>query len=190
MKRIMMIATVLVAALTASAQNDDLKNEIGVYYGIGSASNLFSLFSEVFTLSTEQDSFWGPIGVEYYHHVTPVVAVGCMASIAGCSWKSGSITNSTDPTNWSSKYITVMPSVKFNWFRRDHFGLYSSLSAGAMFMSNNISDNAKKESASTAWFMWQVTPIGTEFGGQAFRGFVEAGIGEKGVLCAGLRYKF
>ena len=69
MKKLMMIATMLVAALTASAQNDNLKNEIGIYYGVGSASDLFSVFSEVFTFATEQDSFWGPVGVEYYHHV-------------------------------------------------------------------------------------------------------------------------
>ena len=188
MKKLMMIATMLVAALTASAQNDNLKNEIGIYYGVGSASGLFSVFSEVFTFATEQDSFWGPVGVEYYHHVTPVVAVGCVASIAGCSWKSGSDTNTT---GWSSKYITVMPSVKFNWLRRNHFGMYSSLSAGAMFMSNDIDDNKDyKKSDSTTWFMFQVTPIGAEFGGTAFRGFVEAGLGEKGLLCAGLRYKF
>ena len=39
-------------------------------------------------------------------------------------------------------------------------------------------------------FMFQATALGAEFGGEAFRGFVEAGLGEKGVLCAGLRYKF
>ncbi len=27
-------------------------------------------------------------------------------------------------------------------------------------------------------------------GGSAFCGFVEAGVGEKGLFCAGLRYKF
>lgn len=188
MKQILIIATMLVASLTASAQNDDLKNEIGIFYGAGSASNVFSVFSEVFTFATEQDCFWGPAGVEYYRHVSPVVAVGCVAAVAGCSWKTGSNPSNTD---WSTLYITVMPSVKFNWLRRNHFGLYSSISAGAMFMSNDISHpNAVKESEPTTWFMCQLTPIGTEFGGQAFRGFVEAGLGEKGIFCAGLRYKF
>jgi hypothetical protein len=32
--------------------------------------------------------------------------------------------------------------------------------------------------------------LGVEFGSEAFRGFVEAGLGEKGEICAGLRYKF
>jgi hypothetical protein len=33
--------------------------------------------------------------------------------------------------------------------------------------------------------------VGVFYGaGSAFRGFVEAGVGEKGLFCAGLRYKF
>jgi hypothetical protein len=39
-------------------------------------------------------------------------------------------------------------------------------------------------------FIFQATAVGAEFGGERFRGFVEAGVGEKGLLCAGLRYKF
>ena len=182
MKKLMFIATMLVAALTASAQNDDLKDEIGVYYGFGSASDLFSTFSQIFTFEGDQESFWGPVGVEYYHHVTPVVALGGIASIAGCKWGKD--------TDYSSKYITVMPSVKFNWYRRDHSGLYSSLSAGAMFMNHNVEDSHVKDSKSTTWFMWHVTALGYEVGGEAFRGFGELGLGEKGLVCLGLRYKF
>ena len=48
MKKLMMIAAMMVAALTASAQNDDLKNEFGVYYGFGAASDIFSSFGHAF----------------------------------------------------------------------------------------------------------------------------------------------
>ena len=47
MKKLMMIAALMVAALTASAQNDDLKNEFGVYYGFGAASDIFSVSTMV-----------------------------------------------------------------------------------------------------------------------------------------------
>ena len=36
---------------------------------------------------------------------------------------------------------------------------------------------------------WQASLIGVEFGG-AFRGFVEVGTGEQGIILGGLRYKF
>jgi len=181
MKKMMMIATMMVAALTASAQDDDLKNEIGVYYGFGSASDIVSTvatsISSAFSHS-DQSGFWGPVGVEYYYHVTPVVGVGAMASIAGCKW-GGNSENKT-------KYYTVMPAVKFNWLRKTHFGIYSGLAAGVMI----VSDSYKDESKSKAIFMGHVTALGAEFGGQQFRGFTELGFGERGLLTLGLRYKF
>jgi hypothetical protein len=73
--------------------------------------------------------------------------------------------------------------------------MYSAISAGVMFVSVNCNDNAKAadpdaKDETLASFMFQATAVGAEFGGEQLRGFVEAGIGEKGQLCAGLRYKF
>lgn len=96
---LMVIAAMMV---TTNVNAQDEKNEIGVFYGFESASNIFSVFTSAFAAAAgDQSSWWGPIGAEYYYHLTPGVAVG-----------------------------------------------------------------------------------------GNFRGFVEAGLGEKGVLCAGLRYKF
>ncbi|MBP3767246.1 MAG: hypothetical protein J6I31_03050 [Prevotella sp.] len=188
MKKLMLIAALVVASVSAHAQNDELKNEIGVYYGFMSASNYGWLLSGAFSAafsSSSQDKFWGPIGVEYYHHVTPAVALGGVASIAGCQWSNDHL---------KSKYIAVMPSVKLNWLRKNHWGLYSSASAGVLIVSDKVSSDyngeKKVESDNSACFMFHVSALGVEAGGEAFRGFVEAGFGEKGILCAGLRYKF
>lgn len=54
-------------------------------------------------------------------------------------------------------------------------------------MMATVSVNAQDETKSI--FMFQATALGLEFGGNV-RGFVEAGVGEKGLLCAGLRYRF
>ena len=54
-------------------------------------------------------------------------------------------------------------------------------------MMATVSVNAQDETVTT--FMFQATALGLEFGGNV-RGFVEAGVGEKGLLCAGLRYRF
>ena len=179
-----MIAALMVAALTASAQNDDLKNEFGVYYGFGAASDIFSAFAHAFSFSSDdQHGYWGPIGVEYYYHTSPVVAIGGVASIAGCKW-------GNDSEDFSSKYITLMPSVKFNWLRKRNFGMYSSLSAGVMFMSHNIDDKYVTDKNKNVLFMAQGTPLGMEFGSETFRGFTEFGLGEKGLITLGLRYKW
>ncbi len=190
-KFLMMVAVAMMTVVNVNAQ-DELKNEIGVFYGTGSASNLFSVYTSAFAAAAgDQSSFWGPIGVEYYYHVTPVVGLGAVAAYASCKAED----EKTHKDDLSEKFITVMPSVKFNWLRKKNFGMYSGLSAGVMFLSVSPNDNAKAadpdaKSETLVSFMFQATALGAEFGSETFRGFVEAGLGEKGVLCAGLRYKF
>ena len=183
MKKLFVMMARMMAALTVNAQNDDLKNEIGVYYGFASASNIASSIGTAFNWdSSDQTGFWGPVGIEYYRHLTPVVAVGAVASIAGCTWSKND--------DFSSKYYTVMPSVKFNWLRKNHFGMYSGVSAGIMIHSATKKVNGNKDTDSSVNFMFQLTGIGAEVGGEHVRGFAEFGVGEKGILCAGVRFKF
>ena len=191
MKKFFVTMCVALLSMCAQAQ-DDPKNEIGVFYGFGSASDLFSIITSAISAAAgDQSSFWGPIGVEYYYHVSPVVGVGAVAAYAGCKAED----EKTRQNDLTETFLTVMPSVKFNWLRKKNFGLYSGLSAGAMFISVKCNDHAKaadpnaKDETATV-FMFQATALGAEFGGEQFRGFVEAGLGEKGMLCAGLRYKF
>jgi len=190
-KIFVMAVAAMMATLSVNAQ-DELKHEVGVFYGFESASNVFSVITSAISAAAgDQSSFWGPVGVEYYYKVSPVVGLGAVAAYAGCKAED----DKTHKEDLTESFLTVMPSVKFNWLRKKHFGMYSALSAGAMFVSVKCNDNAKaadpdaKDETVTS-FMFQATAIGAEFGGEQFRGFVEAGVGEKGVLCAGLRYKF
>ncbi|MBO4719383.1 MAG: hypothetical protein J5658_05865 [Prevotella sp.] len=190
MKKI--ILTMCVALFGMGVQAQEQKHEIGVFYGFESASNIFSIFTSAISAAAgDQSSFWGPIGLEYYYHVSPVVGVGAVAAYAGCKAED----EKTHKDDLTETFVTVMPSVKFNWLRKKNFGMYSALSAGAMFASVKCNDNAKaadsnaKDETVTV-FMFQATALGAEFGGEQFRGFIEAGAGEKGLLCAGLRYKF
>lgn len=184
--------TMCVALLAMSVQAQDQKHEIGVFYGAGSASDIFSSVTNSFAAAAgDQSSFFGPIGVEYYYHLTPVVALGGVAEFASCKAED----DKTHSKDLNEKFITVMPSVKFNWLRKNHFGMYSALSLGVMFLSLSCENNVKAmdpdaKDETLAAFMFQVTALGAEFGGEQFRGFVEAGVGEKGLFCAGLRYKF
>jgi hypothetical protein len=190
-KFLVVMAAIMMTAMSVNAQ-DEQRSEIGVFYGTGSASNILSVFSTMFSAAVgDQSSWWGPVGVEYYYHLTPVVAVGGVGVIAGCK----AIDEKTNEKDLTQTYITLMPSVKFNWLRKKNFGLYSAVSAGVMFASISIDSSVKtsdpeaKDETLTS-FMFQATALGAEFGSTKFRGFVEAGLGEKGTLCAGLRYKF
>lgn len=191
MKRLflMVVATIMVT-MNTNAQ-DEPKNEIGVFYGVESASNIISVLTSSFAAAAgDQGSWWGPIGAEYYYHISPVVAVGGVAVYASCKAED----EKTNTEDLSETFITLMPSMKFNWLRKKSFGMYSALSAGVMFASMSVNDAAKKadpdaKDETITHFMFQATALGIEFGGN-LRGFVEAGLGEKGTLCAGLRYRF
>ncbi|MCR4920019.1 MAG: hypothetical protein K5928_09475 [Prevotella sp.] len=191
MKRLFILAVAALMATIGVKAQDELKHEIGVFYGVGSVSNVLSAFSSAFAAAAgEQSSWWGPIGVEYYYHVTPVVGVGGVAEYATCK----AIDDVAHVKGLTETFISVMPSVKFNWLRKKHFGMYSGLSAGVIFFKVAADDavkagNPEAKDESRATVIFNATAVGAEFGGTAFRGFVEAGFGEKGVLCAGLRYK-
>jgi len=192
MKKILLMAVAAVMATMGVSAQDELKHEVGVFYGVGSASDVISVYTSSFAAAAgDQSSWFGPIGLEYYYHLTPVVGLGAVAEYTKCK----AIDEKANVEGLNETFITFMPSVKFNWLRKNHFGMYSGLSAGVMICSMSV-DNIVKASDPDAIdetltsFMFQVTALGTEFGGSAFRGFVEVGVGEKGVLCAGLRYKF
>ena len=184
--------TMCVALLSMNIQAQEQKHEVGVFYGAGSASDVFSIITSSISAAVgDQSSFWGPVGVEYYYNVSPALGIGGVAAYAGCK----AMDDKTHAEDLTEKFITVMPSVKFNWLRKKNFGMYSALSAGVMFASVSCNDNAKKndpnaKDETVTTFMFQATALGAEFGGEQFRGFIEAGVGEKGLLCAGLRYKF
>lgn len=191
MKKILvMLVVALMTTMNVIAQ-DDTQHEIGVYYGFASASDVLSIItSSISAAAGDQSSFFGPIGVEYYYHVSPVVAVGGLASYATCKAED----KKTKKDDLTESFITIMPSVKFNWLRSNGFGMYSSLSAGLMFLSVSFDDSVKAadpdaKEETKAKFMFHATALGVEFGGN-LRGFAELGFGEKGLLCAGLRYKF
>ena len=78
-----MAVAAMMATLSVNAQ--DFKHEVGVFYGFESASNVFSLVTSAISAAAgDQSSFWGPVGVEYYYNISPVVGLGAVAAYAGC----------------------------------------------------------------------------------------------------------
>ena len=186
-KIILMIVAAMMATLSLKAQSYEPKNEIGVYYGFGSASDIVSTYAGAFSFSSDdQSGFWGPIGIEYFYHVSPVVGVGAVASIAGCKY---------DHSSFKANYYTVMPAVKFDWLRQKNYGLYSKLAFGLTYMyeqEKQDNQNGEKELHSDSKVMgnFQASLLGIEAGSEKFRGFAELGVGEQGIFVAGCRYKF
>ncbi|MBO7139943.1 MAG: hypothetical protein J6W19_05150 [Prevotella sp.] len=178
MKKVfLMVVASMMATMSINAQ-DEWQNEISVAYGAGSNTDIVSSIG-VGMFSGKQTSYWGPVSLEYFRYVQSRLAIGAVAAVGGCSWE--------NYNNASSTYYTLMPAVKYNWLVKSHFGMYSKVAAGITMGVESDDDNKKDDTLTT--FNWQASLLGMEFGG-AFRGFVELGLGEQGIILGGLRYKF
>lgn len=90
----------------------------------------------------------------------------------------------------------VLPTAEFVYFKRRLVELYGSASAGVNLVRHSETPKtdagkiaAKKESFDPS-FAYQVNPIAVRVGNDRVGGFVEAGIGHKGFLTAGVNVKF
>lgn len=203
MKKVLLLVVALtMATVSVKAQEEDydLRHEVSISYGALSCSQILDAFRAVYDMwaGAQLDgrtSIVGPISAEYYYHIEDWFAVGGIVAFGRTSqdiFYYDEVGGGKIGKDYNT-YYTVMPSVKFNWFRREHFGLYSKVAAGVTIR------NMKAVSLDPRWqtynetlthFNFQATAIGAEFGGVNFRGFVELGMGEQGVALAGLRWRF
>ena len=199
-KILLMVVATIMATASLKAQNEDLKHEIGISYGLGVScigdgiGNALGngLWDSATGYKWENDKQFGTLGIEYFYHLDdPKMAVGAIATYAQYGEDVVKKSTGLKTGERMRRYIALMPSMKYYWVNKNSFGLYSKLAAGAMLLADKTSDSEinKKENGSKMYFMWQVSALGIEFGGK-FRGFIEAGVGEQGIVLGGLKYKF
>lgn len=198
MKKIIAFVTIFAVALGSafSAQGQEFKHELGISYGALSNSQIIDDYEgailtglSVGGVSFGHDHYVGPISVDYFYHINPLVGVGAIASIGFNNQdviEEGGVNGKV-----KHQYYTLMPAVKLDWFRRDKFGMYSKLAVGATLRNENYDpETGESDSDSELHVNWQASLIGFELGGVQTRGFLELGTGEQGILVLGLRHKF
>lgn len=204
MKNKFLFAAILVAcafmSMPAQAQDEEEpRHEIAISYGAMPNSIWIDFFSKIgagiFGESSKNDHYVGPLGLEYFYHTSPLVGVGAVAVFANNN--EDAFRNEQIKNHRLRSYFTFMPSVKFNWLRKDIWGLYSKVAVGASVA--RFSDQAYNESGkltgeknitNDVFFNFQASLIGVEVGNQQVRGFAELGIGEQGIILGGARFKF
>lgn len=187
--------------MPAQAQDDaeEPRHEIAVSYGAVPNSIWIDVFSKVgagiFGESSKNDHYVGPLSLEYYYHTSPLVGVGAVAIFA--SNNEDSFRKERINSHKLRSYYTLLPSVKFNWLRKNSWGLYSKVAVGASvarFSDQAYNENGKltgeKNITNDVFFNFQASLIGVEAGNQQVRGFAELGVGEQGIILGGVRYKF
>ena len=195
----MMAAVALMTAMSVNAQSgyEDTKHEVGISYGVLSNTTWLSIGDAMGTTVTfgavryDDGNFTGPIAVEYFYHLSPVIGLG---AIGAYTRETKDIFIINDKYGEAKNtFFTVMPAAKFNWLRKKNFGMYSKVGAGLTFASKKedySKGSVENQSENKVGFNFQVSALGIEAGSETFRGFVELGVGEQGVALAGVRVKF
>ena len=204
----MMKIKCLLAALAFSSifclpvqAHDDMetRHEVAVSYGTIPNSIWIDVYTDLipamFGETHKTKNRIGPIGLEYYYHTSSLIGVGAVAVFN--TNKMDTFYKEVQSSLITRSYFSFLPSVKFNWLRKEHWGLYSKVAAGVTYakfnekyydeLGKNIDDKA---TANDIVFNFQATAIGIEAGSSHVRAFTEFGIGEQGIALAGVRYKF
>lgn len=196
MKKTVAVLLCLTLAFGAYAKNDHDKNEITLTYGQATVPQFAYLvggaLGVVFTLghfTFENTHLVGAAGLEYVHYVNNWLGLG---GLVLCDYMTAdAYTVASDGTKtpngkYKFGFASAMPVMKFAWLNRAHVGLYSKLAFGVGLTFDNGSESLKDNLTLSG----QLTPIGFEFGGESFRGFLEAGLGMQGLVCGGVRWLF
>lgn len=186
-------------------------NEVSLSYGRVSIPSFAYTFGGIFgaafgfgSIKPEQMYSVGAISAEYMRYVHPHVAVGggltyeiynlTFSHKVGTDEGGNAIYKADKPS--LNHIVSIMPAVKFPWFSYPHVSMYSKVAGGFMVIHNpgytaekDGKTETKDASTQVNWAM-QATPIGVDFGGTNFRGFVDLGVGMQGLIIAGLRYNF
>lgn len=194
---VMALCSVMPVQAQDIEQNDEPRNELAVGYGVASTSNVLDVFVDVvsamFGARYQNERFIGPFSAEYFYHVSPLVGVG---GIGVFNHHTQDVLQDEQVTGKrTSNYFTVLPAVKFNWLRKQSWGMYSKLGVGytraeAKTTGNDPSGTYTKESTSSNLFNFHVSLVGFEAGNRSVRGFAELGFGEQGVIHGGIRFRF
>ena len=196
-KFFLMAVAAMMATMSVNAENgyEYKKHEVALSYGVYSNSQILDFLENVncimFGAQLKNEKYFGPVTAEYFYHVNKWLGVGGLFTYGQ---------NKQDVYNLGTKdgkdvfrYISLLPAVKFDWFRRKHYGLYSKIGLGATFRNEKYTSDtnaANNDSNADVHLNWQLSALGVEAGGSSLRGFVELGFGEQGIAVIGLRYKF
>lgn len=190
---IALVAFGIFTCITAQAQ----KNEINVSYGLVSTNSFSEIFAESilegFTgglHSFKNFKSSGSINLDYYRAISKNLKVGgalVYEQVSRDSYFDKKFNGKTE-----TNYISVMPQIKFLYIAKPAFELYSGLAAGASLRYeeyNSTDQGVKSQKESDIFFAFQANLLGIRVG-KKLAGFAELGFGNKGILNAGISYRF
>ena len=121
--------------------------------------------------------FVGNYSLSYTYQERRWLQYGGMATFGASTCWRRDVATGEKIENLSQYCLSIMPTVRFNWFYREAVQLYSSVSVGV------VTD------FDSAYLWGDATLLGCSFG-RKFFGFAEFGLGISGWARAGVGYRF
>lgn len=196
------------------------KHEIGVSVGTAANSEILGAIADLTELvvsatvtavitgghytghySYSDGRYIPTLAAEYYYHPKAWLGLGGLVSFNGVTkdmyvnWKDQDTgVNHKEKTGLAKRHnVSIIPTVKFDWLRSTHLNLYSKAGVGATIMFQSQKDDAENGTDyhdTDVIGNFQLSALGLEAGSYHFRGYIELGVGEQGLVLAGLKYRF
>lgn len=199
MKKRLLLFVVMLLSLSFQGKAEDwtdLQHEVSLSYGGLPVVDLLGYYENYFTPSASQASLYddkgkfGAFNISYLFYPDENWGLGLVYSYTNSDKLI--LNNKKIAGDFYNSFHSICPSFKYNWYNYNFITLYSRVNAGIAIATTKASYISQKQveqkTATKAFFMYQVSPIGIEVGRQV-AGFVEAGFGHMGTVMAGLRYR-
>ena len=197
----------LFPTMQVAAQNDKSKTEINRHsinlsysdgLTLGGSSFWGMGLSDALTGTKRTDAkCTGVIGLGYRYAFNKRFKLGMDLGFAKVSSKIEDATEKKPYIKEKELNMMVLPTVELVYLKRNLFEIYGSGSVGANFCRHSETgltekgrQLAQKNSTLDTQFAYQINPLGVRIGNNRIGGFVEAGLGYKGFITAGVSIGF
>lgn len=206
-KMYVLAACLMVSVINVNAQDKKTtpvtnRHDIRITYSDGSTladAGVFGIgLADAITGTKRSDEkVTGVLGIGYRYTLSKRFKVGMDV---GCAKITSKVTYSSDKKPSIKEKdldLLILPTAEFIYYKKNLVELYGSVSAG-VDLSRHYEDGltekgrgmAKKKSSFENDFAYQVNPIGVRVGNSRIGGFVEAGLGYRGFVTAGVSLGF
>lgn len=199
--QIMIMALGLLISVTVKAQNTG-RHEIRVSYSEGTAfkkSDFVNGFATALTIAFlgsnyEQKSYkeTGVFSLGYRNQLSERLKVGVDFGYSKAEQiltpKASNKENKGQISKKSSLFI-AMPVAEYSYVKTEWLNFYGSAAAGINLNATTESENGKTAKDHKLGFAYQISPAALRVG-KKLAGFAELGYGHKGIITAGVSYKF
>lgn len=196
MKKSIIVSAIFLtfSTLVVNAQERG-KHEINLTYSDGATmtviNGLADAFASALTFQKEGSKItsFGNLGLGYRNQITERIKVGGDIAFQQVQMEQ-SDKNKKLIGKRTSNYFMVMPTLSFSYIKTEWLDFYGSAAAGVILDKYTETEpNKPAVKDNTIDFAFQVNPAGLRIG-KKLGGFVEAGFGHRGIISAGLNYRF